>query len=367
MAVVVYQCDTCKRETYRQQNRKGLDVISRCIITNGCRGKLNLQEVKPSYAIGHATPAVIGLADWTARKVLFTFNQGFLKKTWEVNHNLNNQPSLSVYVYRDPNDLTSLTKVEPETVTYISNDTIRLTFKNAVTGIVQCQARSASDGQNVTSLLPKEIDSTDATVFSTSKSFGLSNGLEPGELTIATRVSTLAVTGFAPTRPIELHLHFLSPVDLSEIGAPIVLTMRDLNNTPVDTNASPWAGATYATIHGRKYLLRSVNIHTLGNLTLLGIPQGAPCYVTIKYDVTHNPDDPTSPPYNPVDRELAENEMLALTSVSPHHSVDRNFSEVVDMSRLTKEAATAYTSYVDQDILGNTALLEEIFPSIILV
>ena len=63
MAVVVYQCDTCKRETYRQQNRRGLDVISRCVITNGFRRTLTLQEVKPSYSIGHATPPVLGLAD----------------------------------------------------------------------------------------------------------------------------------------------------------------------------------------------------------------------------------------------------------------------------------------------------------------
>lgn len=353
MAVVVYQCDTCKRETYRQQNRKGLDVISRCIITNGCRGKLNLQEVKPSYAIGHSTPAVIGLVDWSARKVLFTFNQGFLKKTWEIHHNLNNQPSLSVFVYRDPNDLTSLMKVEPETIEYTTNDVVTLTFKTACTGVVQCQARSASDGQNITTLIPKDITPTDANIFSTQRSFRITNGLENGEITIATRVGTVAISGFAPTQPITLSLQFLSPVDLSEIAVPINLTLRNVDNTPVDTNASPWAGAKYATIHGRKYLLRSVNIHALGNLSSLGIPQGAPCYFKVNYLGN--------------DRTLTEDEMLILTASSPYHSVDRNYSQVADLMQLTKDKATAYTSYVDQDILGNTSLLEEIFPSIILV
>lgn len=353
MAVVVYQCDTCKRETYKQQNRRGLDVISRCIITNGCRGKLNLQEVKPSYAIGHATPAVIGLADWTARKVLFTYKQGFLKKVWEVHHNLNNQPSLSVYTYKDPNDLNSLVKIEPEKTEYTTNDMITLTFKTACTGVVQCQARSASDGQNITTLIPKDVDDTDPTIFSTSRSFRLTNGLENGEITIATRVETKAVSGFDPTAPITLSLKFLSPSDLSEIPVALNLTLRNVDNTPVDTNASPWTGATYATIHGRKYLLRSVNIHALGNLTSLGIPQGAPCYFKVKY--------------LGVDRVLNDNEMLILTASSPYHSVDRNYSEVADMMQLTKDKATAYTSYVDQDLLGNTSLLEEIFPSIILV
>lgn len=353
MAVVVYQCDTCKRETYRQQNRKGLDVISRCIITNGCHGKLNLQEVKPSYAIGHATPPVIGLADWTARKVLFTYKQGFLKKTWEIQHNLNNQPSLSVYIYKDPNDLNSLVKVDPETIDYTTNDLVTLTFKTAVTGVVQCQARSASDGQNITSLIPKDVEVTDPTIFSTDRSFRITNGLENGEITIATRVSTVAVSGFAPTQPIQLSLRFLSPTDLSEIPVTTTLTLRSVDNTPVDTIASPWANAKYATIHGRKYLLRSVNIHAFGNLSSLGIPQGAPCYFTVSYLGNERP--------------LVENEMLILTSSSPYHSVDRNYSEVADLMQLTKDKATAYTSYVDLDLLGNTSLLEEIFPSIILL
>ena len=353
MAVVVYQCDTCKRETYKQQNRRGLDVISRCIITNGCRGKLNLQEVKPSYAIGHATPPVIGLADWSARKVLFTYDQTFLKKVWVIHHNLNNQPSLSVFVYKDPNDPTSLIKAEPESVEYTTNDIVTLTFKSACTGVIQCQARSASDGQNVTTLIPKDVDATNGDIFSTNRSFRITNGLENGEITIATRVSTVAITGFAPTQPITLSLQFLSPVDLSEIAVPLDLVLRSVNNTPVDTSASPWATSKYATIHGRKYLLRSVNIHALGNLSSLGIPQGAPCYFRVSY---------LGAP-----RTLTDNEMLILTASSPYHSVDRNFSEVADMMQLTKEKATAYTSYVDQDILGNTALLEEIFPSIILV
>lgn len=353
MSVVVYQCDTCKRETYRQQNRQGIDVISRCIITNGCHGTLSLKEVKPSYAIGHSTPPVIGLVDWTPRKVLFTYNQGFLKKTWVIHHNLNNQPSISVYIYRDPNDLTTLVKVDPDTVVYTSNDTITLTFKTAVTGIVQCQARSASDGQNITSLIPKVVTPIDPTIFRTDRSFRLTNGLANGELTVATRVSTVAIPGFAPTQPIQLSLHFLSPTDLSEIEVPINLTLRSLENTPVDTNASPWAGAKYATIHGRKYLLRSVNIHASGNLTSLGIPQGAPYYFTVNY--------------LGAERTLTENEVLILTATSPFHSVDRDYSTVADMMQLTKDKATAYTSYADLDLLGNTSLLEEIFPSIILL
>lgn len=353
MAVVVYQCDTCNRETYRQQNRKGLDVISRCVITNGCRGKLILQEVKPSYAIGHSTPPIIGLADWTPRKVLYTHNQDFLKKVWDIQHDLNNQPSISAYINKTVGGVETLVKTEPTQIDYTSNDSVRLTFATAVTGVAQCQARSASDGQNITTLIPVDVDATDPTTFSTSRSFRLTNGIESGELTIATRVSTVAVTGFSPTQPITLNVTFLSPTDLSPVNVPVSLVMRTVDNTPVDTNASPWTGAKYATIQGHKYLLRSVNIHNGGDLTTLGVPEGAPCYFTVKYLGN--------------DRTLVEGEMLILTSEAPYHSVDRNYDKVADMVGITPENATAMTAYTDRNILGNTSLLEDIFPSIILL
>lgn len=353
MAVVVYQCDTCKRETYRAQNRMGLDVIGRCIITNGCRGKLNLQEVKPSYAIGHSTPPVIGLADWTPRKVLYTHNQGFLKKVWEVRHDLNNQPSVSVYVNKVVGTTETLVRTEPLSIDYTSNDTLQLTFATAVTGVAQCQARSASDGQNITTLIPVDVDATDPTTFNIAKSFRLTSGSEVGELTLATRVSTVAVSGFAPTQQVLLNINFLSPSDLSELNVPVQLTLRDVNNTPVDTSGSPWAGAKYAVINGHKYLLRSVNIHSEGQLTTLGVPPGAPFYFTVNYLGN--------------EREIAEGEMLVLTAAAPYHVVDRDYSTVADVSQITKSTASALTTYSDANLLGNTALLEEIYPSIMLL
>ncbi len=354
MAVVVYECDTCKRAVHRKQNRHGLDVIGRCVITNGCRGKLLLKEVKPAYAIGHSTDPVIGLADWTARKVLYTHKQDFLKKTWEVQHGLNNQPSVTAYVYLQD----KLVRTEPDAINYVSNDKLVLTFPTAVTGIAQLQARSASDGQNITTLQPTSPDSVDGTTFSLSRTLPITNGTSVGELTIATRVATVATSGFAPTLPIEITIHFISPTDQTEITSiPVVLTFRDASNTPVDTSASPWGDTRYLSIDGFRYLARSANIHVGGGvgdtLTDRGIPQGASCFFTVRY--------------SGADRELSAGEVFILQSDAPHASVDRTLDEVIDMSDITPANATASTAYIGLELLGNTALRKKLYPSIVVL
>ena len=428
MSVVVYQCDTCKRETHRKQNRFGLDVISHCVITNGCRGKLILNAVKPSYAIGHSTAPVIGLSDWTPRKVLFTHKQDFLKKKWEIRHNLNNQPSVSAYIYK--ND--QLVRVEPETVEYVSNDSLVVTFPTAATGIAQCQARSASDGQNITTLIPKTAEVFDATTFSTGRSFMLTCGPDVGELTIATRVATIATSGFAPTQSITMNVHFLSPTDLTELTSiPVELTFRDVNNTPVDTISSPWATARYVTISGHKYLVRSANIHVGGGigqtLTDRGVPQGAACSFSVgaatitainapvasysrtvksvngvrfirqgeQIAVIHGTDGATlieTTITSPVDgwiessptvgqavvsggplftirpvRALKNAEVYVLGADAPYLGVDRIYDQAVDLVDITADNATASTAYIGLDITANTALRKDIFPSIMLL
>ncbi|KKL11760.1 hypothetical protein LCGC14_2542580, partial [marine sediment metagenome] len=36
MAIVVYKCDLCQRKIELAQNKEGLEVTGRCIITDGC-------------------------------------------------------------------------------------------------------------------------------------------------------------------------------------------------------------------------------------------------------------------------------------------------------------------------------------------
>ena len=47
MSTVTYKCNVCKREIKKLENKSGLTVFSRCIITEGCRGNLNKISVDP--------------------------------------------------------------------------------------------------------------------------------------------------------------------------------------------------------------------------------------------------------------------------------------------------------------------------------
>ena len=69
MAIVVYNCDTCKREVELPQNKEGLEVIQRCIITAGCRGKLYQTDLKLNHIRGKLPDSVIGLVDWSQREI----------------------------------------------------------------------------------------------------------------------------------------------------------------------------------------------------------------------------------------------------------------------------------------------------------
>lgn len=63
MALSIYECDTCKRTIEKKRNEQGLDIINNCIITNGCKGKMQLIDVKIDHNIPSSVPSVEGLQD----------------------------------------------------------------------------------------------------------------------------------------------------------------------------------------------------------------------------------------------------------------------------------------------------------------
>lgn len=347
MTVAVYQCDVCKRIIHKTHNRLGIDVVGRCSITNGCRGRLTLQQKKPSHAIGKSTDPVDGLADWTPRKVLFTYRQEFLKQTWDVVHNLQNIPTITTHIWVEG----ELVRVEPTSIVTIDPNTTRLTFATAVSGIVQCQARSASDGLNVQQR--GESVSVTAGIFDISNASNITGAPDPGEITIATRVATHShPTGFDVHSTVRINLKLLN----SSIDT-VPLVFRDVSSTPVSSFGSPWGDAKYAIINGHRYLLRSTNVHTSeGGRVLLssrGIPDGAQYY----FDVVDS---------QGASRHYEDDDILILLTDPPHGAADRIADEVVRMCDISASTATASTAFIDDTLLCTNGLRRKVFPSIIL-
>lgn len=353
MAVVVYECDTCKRQVHRPQNQRGLDVVGRCVITDGCRGKLIQSQIKPAHAVGRSTAPVLGLRDWTPRRILHTHVQDLGRQRWQIDHNLNGLPIVNVYTY-PLNGSSEMVPIEPVKIEYINNNTVALSFATTVSGKAQLLMRSSVTEQQITTLKPQMVDSLfDSERFVLSEALPLTNGPESyGELTIATRIESSIATGFDPFEEIILQPFYLSPSTLQILPATPPMVFKSVTNIPVDTASSPWAGVTKAVIQGNQYLLRSANIHSGDSvLSSVGIPEGAPVFFT----VTHKG----------VKRTLKKGEMIALLANSPFLAVDRVKNKFVDMSAINQTSAPKQLVYSNLNWMVNPSLLNKTYPDII--
>lgn len=248
MAVVSYQCNTCKRTINLIQNKRGLDWVGSCNITLGCRGHLVQQEVYPDYIRGSLPPDVRGLKDWVQRKVLFNFEQTVSRQTWVITHNLGTLPSVLVYVNvpisGDPNNMEEVLPVE---INYDSENQLTLVLPKSYIGVAQLIARASNP--DILNPRPRPPVSTGPT------SAPVSNG---NTLTIATR---LATTGSLVELPVE--------VTYTSSSGNAVTVGYIASNIPAIV--SPWSDFTRIMFKGKTYLVRTFNVLT-GNIQ---IPNGA--------------------------------------------------------------------------------------------
>lgn len=366
MAVVVYECDTCKREVYRKQNTQGIDIIGRCVITDGCRGKLLQKEIKPSHAVGHSTTPVIGLKDWTPRKILYTHTQSLAKQQWIIEHNLNGIPIVNVFSYSADGSQT-LIPIVPVDIEFTTSNVVTISFATSVAGVTQLIMRSSVTDQTITSLKPRDLNvQYDSEHFVLDESMFMTNGPESfGELTIATKVVTRdrPEIGFDPYERIQIQPHYISPSTGKEI-LPMVppMVFRAVNEFPVDTASSPWAGVTKTIINGAQYIVRSANIHPAsGTLPVNGIAEGSPVYFTVTAKVWN----PRTKAYAPGTRVLQRGEMLGLLANSPFLVVDRVLDRYVDLYQISELTASKQMVYTDYNWRVNPSLLSKTYPTII--
>ncbi len=245
MAVVAYQCTTCKRTINLIQNKNGLDWIGRCNITLGCRGTLVQQEVYPDYVRGSLPADVVGLKNWVQRQILYTFQQTTPRTTWVITHNLGVLPSVQVYV-NVPNSSGQeiLQEVLPKEIIYNNTNMLTLIFDTAYSGTAQLIARAS----NPNILNPQQ---TTAQLTQPSNIQLTNNGI----LTIATRASTTgtdtiiaSTLQFTPSSGVSADIGYIASNAVSEF--------------------SPWSDATRVMIRGKVYYVRTIDIQTAaGTLT----------------------------------------------------------------------------------------------------
>lgn len=330
MTIIVYVCDICNRKIELPQNKHGLEVIQRCIITHQCRGKLSKVETKPDFTRGRYPESVVGLEDWSQRRILFNHTQSIKTKVWIVIHNLGVLPSLQLFIERslfnsieentdlpcddrDYDNAKSIEQIELSPGDYkikiINKNKIEIIFKESQSGRVQCIARAASPEV----IVPTVVDEAIAAFQLTNKS----------DLSIAT-LNNQAL--------INLIIIFIPPD-----GPKITVLYEDIDDTP-SAVLSPWTNNRKLFIENKTYTTRSLDIRTIANAA--GVPDGSFCYFA----------DTTG--------------LLILLSSPPYAAVDKIVDKIIDPTGVTEENAKNSFYYSNGQLFVYENLIETVYPHI---
>jgi hypothetical protein len=121
--------------------------MSRCIITDGCKGNLISQKVLTSYSSGEVpAPSLKGLQDWVQRKIYYKFNQQIPLRLWKIKHNLGTNPVLQIY---KPDGRTVYTDLDIVSTKFVDPFSVEILFRDPCAGIIECFALSPASTQSI--------------------------------------------------------------------------------------------------------------------------------------------------------------------------------------------------------------------------
>lgn len=324
MAIITYKCTVCNREIELPRNPQGLEVIGRCVITEGCRGELYQINVNQDYVHGNFPPPVEGLTDWTKRRVLYDHFQTVRSNEWLIKHNLGVNPALHVYGERPTENGPELIKIEPDSITVVNENTLRLTFSRAETGRAQCVARSTQHAVTV----EQQVLQTSST-----EAFQLTSS---SELTIATTDNSTIN---------QVELSFIAP------NGQVTAIVYQVDNSPAIT--SPWSDYQQIMIQGIVYTVRSLNVINKPEFTDGTVIDSSSFYVSgIQTSRDNNIRTPN------------EKEILILLSQSPYTVYDKIVNQYIDATGVIKDLAPFSFYYSSGELFGYSNLIKDVFPHI---
>lgn len=343
MALVVFTCDTCKRNIQVPRNIKGLEIVQRCTITLGCRGKLFQTSLLQDYSQPSILNDIQGLTNWQPRKALFNFTQTLVSQTWDIQHNLDTYPVITVYVNNPTTDNPyNVEQKVPETIEIISSNEIKISFMRPYSGVAQLVARSTSPGllqpTNIENVIPK-----------------------PTPVQLTNNCNFILATlynKFGTNLNLNLQLQFTT-------NAGISTTYFFTSTTNLDTSTS-WSDVNTVVINGKIYLLRqfsglTTDIATgqVSNGTIFRF-QGFDTNLdgTDNYVIDNEDQISGSPPL------LNTGDMLLLLSNSPFDVIDKNVTQFIDISLITSTKNIGTLYYNNLEFYANPSVIGSIYPPI---
>ena len=322
MTVIVYKCPVCDRTIDIVQNEKGLETVGRCVITDGCRGKLYQLSVKQDFTRGEYPSAVAGLIDWSQRKVLYDHTQTVADSQWLIQHDLGVSPSVQVFIEVPVSGGTELEETTPDSIVVVDENNIIINLSRNESGVAQCVGRNSKP---VITNVRVEETRTETEPFQFSGN---------SEITIAT-IDT--------TTNIDLVLSFTTP------DGRIVDLTYTVDNVPSIT--SPWSDTDKIFFHEKSYIVRSFSGIDQVSITD-GTVQDSSSFYIKSINVGSGA------------RSLVSEEIIILLADSPYTEVDKRRSSFVDPTLIGADEASFSFYYENGEFLVYDNLIETVFPPI---
>jgi hypothetical protein len=364
-----------------------LTVFSKCIITDGCRGKLYKISRNPDNLRETVPPFVSSLEDYSQRLNFFQTEIKSPSSEWTVEHNLNCFPSITIYDLNQEGVYTQL-KTSNYNVQIIDNNTLKIIFLTARRGKIHCLSRSSTEKfvdrvqaqENLfkitnngifTFAIPKfltKLNFVDYTIqeWQTGVSYTLSKVITyQGKRYSCQKQHTSDLNNSPPSTEFWFEMPSL-PYDLKNAEIRLEVIIQKPNDQPIicletlfpKNQGSPWSDWDEILLNKRKsYYIRTKSIldfDTFDNAELKfdDIPEGT----TIKFTRIDYGTGVLEP--------LQQKGLILLLSKSPYSFIDKIKDKIIDLGEIVLNDVD-FLVYKNSDIYSSESIIENVYPEIV--
>jgi len=345
MATIQYRCNTCEREIAITENIRGLTVFGKCVITEGCKGRLYKLSRNPNTIREDLDfpPVVPGLSDYTPRRTFYQETINISTDSWQLTHDLGVSPAVTIYFFDDNTGQPIEVSPDEYTVQIINENRIEVSFGIRRRGIVHLVARSSVPRNVVT--VPNEQE-----LF---------------------QVSHLGYLDFAVTSIINTTggVRFLTEDDFDldiEVIVPSTPAINVQGTYLFDTlpNSSPWFGWGQVLLRKRRnFATKSLQVLDIisdafpSAITLSDIPDGTRFEIQqVRY---RNVDDMYLGDFI----DIGPRQLMLLLANSPYGVVDKIRDRTVDIGELSLASANRFFVFGGEVFLDESNI-ERMYPRI---
>lgn len=345
MATIKYQCSVCKRNVELLEKPSGLNVFSKCIITNGCKGKLNKLSRNPDSQREVFPPPDDGLQDFTQRKSFYKHTQDLQNTVWKVNHNLGVAPVVEVYV--NNNGLLQPLNFDQYQIKIIDKNNLQVVLPTVQSGMAHCIARSTVQSFDYNSIIPEKMfQVTTGGLFA----FAFPRYITHFTVNPPSPTPTLPVDTETPPRPIRIEVSLIQP------NSEEVICTETIPNAI--NNETPWKG-------WNEILLRKRRNYDIKIKSIFDFKRTLQLDTITKGDIAEG----TQIRFLRVDygtgalQPIEQDNVLLLLSNPPFNSIDKITNQIIDTGYVLF-SKNDYFTYSKGEVYTNINNVESIYPII---